>query len=299
MGVLRIAVCTNRPPAAVSGCLAALAADGGGATEGDVLLVLSGLPDTEAAAHERALADALPAARALREPVPGLSAARNHALTACAEDDIVAFVDDDAEVVPGYREALARAWAEAAPGTGCLGGPVHARFPEGRPAWLGDAIVPMLTALDLGPSAVALDPARQALAGANLSFRVAAIRAAGGFDPRWGHAGTRAWFGEDDEAQLALARLGYGVGYVPGPAVLHMIPAARTDPRALLSRRFRHGATVARRGRRSPALAARWLASNALLAPVALLRGDRARAMERFLHATENLGVLLSRWVAR
>jgi glucosyl-dolichyl phosphate glucuronosyltransferase len=296
VGVLRVAVCTNRPPAAVRGCLRALAADGAG---DDVLLVSSGLTDSEAAAHEAALAAVLPAATGLREAVPGLSAARNRALAACGEDDLVAFVDDDAEVVPGYRSALAAAWAEEGPRTGCLGGPVHARFPAGRPDWLGDAVVPMLTALDLGPAPLVLDPSRQALAGANLSFRVAAIRAAGGFDPRWGHAGARTWFGEDDEAQLALARLGYAIRYVPGPAVLHMIPPARTRPRTLLSRRFRHGATVARRGRRSPALAARWLASNALLAPVALLRGDRRRAMERLLHASENLGVLLSRWVAR
>lgn len=299
MGVLRIAVCTNRLPAAVRGCLRALAADGAGRADGDVLVVLSGLPAADVAGHRDAVAPVLPGAVVLEEPVPGLSAARDRAVAACGEDDLIAFVDDDAEVVPGFRGALRRAWDEADPRTGCLGGPVHARFPAGRPAWLGDAIVPMLTALDLGPAPLTLDPARQALVGANLSFRVAALRAAGGFDPRWGHAGARAWFGEDDEAQLALARLGYGVGYVPGPAVLHMIPASRTRPRALLERRFRHGAAMARRGRRPRSVAARWLASNALLAPVAFTRGDRARAMERLLHAAENLGVLLARRVRR
>ena len=276
---LRVAVCTNRAPSAVAPCLDALLAQGA-----DVLLVASGT------------ASAAPWARSgvevTAEPRPGLSAARNRALAEC--DGLVAYVDDDAEVGPGWHEALRAAWARAEPEVGCIGGPIRARFDSGRPEWLTDAILPMLTTLDLGPAPRALDPAIQAVYGANFSFRVEALRAVGGFDPRWGHQGERPWFGEDDEAQLALARAGWAVRYEPAPWVWHVIPPARTRPRALLRRRFAHGAAVGRRGRRGKPLAARWLLSNAVLAPVAAARGRRGRAMERSLYAAENLGVLLA-----
>lgn len=290
MPVVRVAVCTNRPPAAVAACLAALAAEGAGAR---ALLVVSGGTRAAAADHASALAAVLPDAEALPEPCSGLSVARNRALAACGDDEIVAFVDDDAVVGPGWRTALEQAWVGAGDRVACLGGPIRPCFPAGRPAWLGDAILPMLTALDLGPEALDLDPARQVVYGANMSFRAGALRAAGGFDERWGHRDGRPWFGEDDEAQLALARAGWGVRYDPGPWVWHVIPPERARPVALLHRRLRHGAAVRRRGRRGPAPAARWLASNAVLAPVALARGDRAEAMQRALHAAENLGVLL------
>jgi succinoglycan biosynthesis protein ExoM len=287
---VRVAVCTNRRPAALGECLAALAEQGAGA---GALLVTSGLAESAAAEHARAAAPLLPGVAVLREPRPGLSAARNRALAACAEDEVVAFIDDDAVVGAGWRERLSAAWAAAGERVGCIGGPIRPRFDAGRPDWLGDAILPMLTALDLGPAPRDLDPRERVVFGANFSFRVRALRGVGGFDERWGHRGDRSWFGEDDEAQLALARAGWIVRYAPEPWVWHVIPPERTRPMALLGRRLRHGAAVRRRGRRGPALAARWLASNALLAPVAALRGDRARAMERLLHAAENLGVLV------
>ncbi len=203
MSRVRVAVCTNRPPAALSGCLAALAAEGA-----DVLVVASGVDPAAYAA------DGL---EVLAEPAPGLSAARNRALAACAGEDVVAYVDDDAEVRPGWLAALTAAWDAAGPRVGCIGGPIHARFPGGRPDWLGPAIEPMLTTLDLGPAARDLVPGEQSVFGANMSFRVAALREAGGFDPAWGHSGDRAWFGEDDEAQLALGRRGWTTRYEPGP----------------------------------------------------------------------------------
>jgi GT2 family glycosyltransferase len=291
VAALRVAVCTNRPPEAVAECLTALAAQAAGA---GALLVVSGPDEALVAAHERAAPAALPGARVLREPRSGLSAARNRALGACREGEVLAFLDDDAVIGPGWRAALTAAWAAAGARLGCIGGPIRPRFPAGRPVWLGDAVLPMLTALDLGPVAHDLDPSVRSVYGANFSFRVSALRAAGGFDERWGHRGRRAWFGEDDEAQLALARAGWAVRYEPGPWVWHVIPAARARPGALLARRLRHGAAVRRRGRRGRPRAARWLASNAVLAPLALARGDRARAMERALHAAENLGVLLA-----
>ena len=278
MPQVRVAVCTNRPPEALSGCLGALAHE-----DADVLVVASGVDPAPYAGA---------GVEVLHEPAPGLSAARNRALAACAEDAVVAYVDDDAEVDRGWLAAMRAAWEAAGPRVGCVGGPIRARYPGGRPVWLGDAIEPMLTTLDLGPEPRDLDPDRQAVFGANMAFRVAALREAGGFDPAWGHRGATTFFGEDDEAQLALVRHGWTVRYEPGPSVVHVIDPARATPRALLRRRYAHGRAVALRGRRDRRTAARWLVTNAAQAPLALVRGDRAEAMERALYAAENLGVL-------
>src|SRR5262249_24417796 len=109
---LRICVCTNRAPAVSLPCLRELAEQG--LNPADLVLVGSGGHDRAAAAHEQALATALPGARVLAEPRPGLSVARNRALAASEEGDVVAFLDDDAIPGGGWLEAMREAW-EAAP----------------------------------------------------------------------------------------------------------------------------------------------------------------------------------------
>jgi hypothetical protein len=64
----------------------------------------------------------------------GLAAARNEALDRC-DGEVLAFVEDDVAVEPGWLAALEEAWA--APGAahlGCVGGPlVPAPPPRGPP----------------------------------------------------------------------------------------------------------------------------------------------------------------------
>ena len=68
---------------------------------------------------------------------------------------------------------------------------------------------------------------------------------------------------------------------------------------AFLRRRFAYGAGLGARGGRAPARAARQLASSAVGAPLAALRGDAVLAMERATRAAENAGVLLAPVLAR
>jgi hypothetical protein len=126
--------------------------------------------------------------------------------------------------------------------------------------------------------------------GANVSFRVEALRRIGGFDPAFGHSGGRVFFSEEDEAQRALARLGYGVRYVPDAAVEHVIPPERLTRGSFLRRRFAYGATLGVRRVRPAGVAARQALSSGAGALVALGRGQLF--MERAVRATENLGVL-------
>jgi GT2 family glycosyltransferase len=281
---IRVAVCTNRGPEAVRECAAALRAQLGGER---LALVTSGLPAVEAERHRESFGSEV-----LVEPRPGLSRARNRALAWTPDDEVLAFVDDDAVVAEGWWEALRRRWDEAPAEVACIGGPIRPRFAQPPPPWFSEAIAPALTVLDRGPEARDLDPAAESVYGANISFRAAPLRQAGGFDPALGHSGTGAYFGEENEAQLALARLGYLVRYVPDAAVWHLIPAGRMRRGSILRRRFAYGASLAARGGRPRAVAARQALSSAAGCLVAAAKRDERLVMVRAFRAAENAGVL-------
>jgi GT2 family glycosyltransferase len=272
-------VCTNRSPDTVAPSLDALRTQ-----NASVLVVASGVPP----------ADHGPGVNVLHEPRPGLSRARNRALLECAGDDVLAFVDDDTLIGDGWLAALRDAWDRADSGVACIGGPIRPRFEGERPRWLSDRLLPVLTTLDYGQEARDLDPFVTTVYGANVSFRAGPLRDVGGFDPGLGHGGRATGFGEEDEAERALARAGFVIRYEPGPWVEHVIPAHRTRPAAFLRRRLEYGAGLGARGGRAPARAARQLATSAAGAPLAVLRGDAALTMERATRVAENAGVLLA-----
>jgi len=254
--------------------------------EGALVVVTSGLDESAVAGHRAAFAGTL-----LDEPRPGLSRARNRALDWAGEDDVLAFVDDDAVVEDGWYEALERTWREAGAEVACIGGPIRPRWPSGGPpTWISDPILPALTLLDLGPAVRDIDPAMTTVYGANISFSVAALRRVGGFDPAFGHSGRRVFFSEEDEAQRALVRLGYVVRYVPDAAVEHVIPPERLTRRSFLRRRFAYGQTLGVRRARPRSLAARQALSSGAGSVAAL--GRQKLFMERAVRAAENLGVL-------
>src|SRR3954466_15759863 len=275
---LRVAVCTNRPPDAVAEAVDALREQ---VPPEALEVVVSGRRD--------------PAF--LSEPRPGLSHARNRALAWAAEAgaDVLAFVDDDVMVDPGWDSALVARWDEAPADVACIGGPIRPRFSVPPPPWFSDGIAHVLTLLDRGPVVRALDPDAEAVYGANISFRVEPLQAVGGFDPALGHSGSRTFFGEEDEAQRALVRRGYRVRYVPDSGVEHVIPADRLTRGSFLRRRFAFGQGLGLRGGRPRGLAARQALSSGCGSLVAAVSGRDALAMERAVRAAENLGVLAAR----
>src|SRR3954465_5488452 len=221
---LRVAVCTNRSPdAALEALRSQVPAEA-------LTVVVSGRLD--------------PAF--LSEPRAGLSRARNRALAWAAEAgaDVLAFVDDDVVVDPGWYSAPVARGVGPPADVACIGGPIRPRFSVSPPPWFSDGIAHVLTLLDRGPSVRDLDPDVEAVYGANISFRVEPLRQVGGFDPSLGHSGGRVFFAEEDEAQRALVRLGYGVRFGRGAAVEHVIPAARLTRASFLRRRFAYGAAL-------------------------------------------------------
>lgn len=271
-------MCTNRSPAAIAPCLAALREQ---VPAEHLVVVASGVAPEPFGAG------------ALAEPRPGLSRARNRALAWCGDDsDVLAFVDDDALVDAGWYRSLGARWEEAPATVACIGGPIRPEWAAPPPRWISDPLLPALTVLDLGPEVRDVDPDVTTVYGANISFRAGALRRAGGFDPAFGHDGARTRFSEEDEAERALARLGYAIRYVPDAGVRHVIPAERLTRASFLKRRYAYGRSLGRRGARTRALAARQALSSAAGTLPAALRSDDRLLMERAVRAAENAGAL-------
>jgi glycosyltransferase involved in cell wall biosynthesis len=284
-----VAVCTNRNPAQVSEALAALADQ---VPADRILVVTSGLRPDEAAAHRAAAPGPVE-----EEPQPGLSLARNRALAWAADRGapVIAYVDDDAVVDRGWWDALCQRWDDAGERLAVVGGPIRPRWTVAPPAWLSEAVLPVLTLLELGGEERELDPEVTTVFGANVSFAVEPLQAIGGFDPAFGHSGRRISFSEEDQAQRALAANGLRVLYAPELGVRHVIPADRLTRRAFVRRRFAYGHALGARGGRGAWRAARQVATSGPGAVVAALRGDQKRFMERAVRAAENVGVLTGR----
>jgi GT2 family glycosyltransferase len=282
---IRIAVCTNRSPGAIRECLEALLEQAGAES---VVLVTSGLAELDVAAHRDAFGGTV-----LAESRPGLSLARNRALEAAR--DVIAFVDDDAVVAEGWWDALRRRWDEAPADVACIGGPIRPRYSVDPPPWFSDGIAHTLTLLDRGAEVRDLDPSEEAVYGANISFRVEPLRAAGGFDPALGHSGERVFFAEEDEVERALVRAGHRVRYVPDAAVWHVIPPERLTRGSFLRRRFAFGKALGMRRGRTRGVALRQALASGGGALAAAATGRHALAMERAVRAAENAGVLLAR----
>jgi glycosyltransferase involved in cell wall biosynthesis len=117
-----------------------------------------------------------------------LNAARNSGIRAAATD-LIAFVDDDVLVPPGWVDAVVEGAARH-PDAEAFGGPIRARF-EGRvPRGCGREDPP-ITTLDLGPS----DVEAEMVWGANFAVRRSAVERIGDFDETLdrGHGDEEEW----------------------------------------------------------------------------------------------------------
>jgi GT2 family glycosyltransferase len=170
----------------------------------DVLVVVDG-PDPPSEAVARA-----GGARVVVHDAPrGLNAARNTAI-AHGDADLIAFVDDDVEVRPGWLEALLRAAVDE-PDVDVFTGPIFARF-EDHPFRTCGREGPPVTFLDLGAEDVDAPHAW----GANLAIRRSAFDRVGLFDE------SRELYGDEQEWQDRLrASARPRIRYVAAAALDH------------------------------------------------------------------------------
>jgi len=139
----------------------------------------------------------------------GLNDARNTGVDE-ARSDVLAFVDDDVAVHPGWLRALLDAEAQAEPDVDVLTGPIRARFEDHRLRACGRE-GPPITWQDLGRHDT---DARHAW-GANMTVRRRALERAGRFDA--GYTGA----GDEEAWQRRLLAAGGRIRYVAAAGVDH------------------------------------------------------------------------------
>jgi GT2 family glycosyltransferase len=176
--------------------------------------------------------------RVVREPRPGISAARNRGVSV-ATGEIVAFTDDDVQVHPGWLRALSSRFAGQPHASAVTGLVVpleletHAQILfEQSGSGLDRGFAP-LTFQRVGRFTVrrrdeeaGTEQIRSIYLtgefglGSNMAFRTAVLQAAGGFDEALG-VGTRTRGGEDLAMLLELLMAGHQLGYEPTAIIQH------------------------------------------------------------------------------
>lgn len=127
----------------------------------------------------------------------GICGARNAGIEA-SRCDVVAFVDDDAQVQPGWLERLREDYRD--PAVTGVGGNAQPVWPAERPAWFPDTFNWVVGCSHEGlPEHRA--PVRNLL-GCNMSFRREALDAVGGFNPEIGQTGSNLM--RCDETELCI-----------------------------------------------------------------------------------------------
>ena len=195
-------------------------------------------------------ADAVRARRAVRYlphgPARGLNAARNTGVRESAAP-LIAFVDDDVLVPPGWLAALVEG-ADRDLDAEAFGGPIRARF-EGRPPRGCGREQPPITTLDLGEQDREVD----FVWGANFAVRRTAVDRVGPFDES-----IELPHGDEEEWLERLHAAGGRVVYLAGAGLDHRRTAedARLRPLARAAYARGRGARASdSRRRRAPSLA--------------------------------------------
>jgi GT2 family glycosyltransferase len=149
----------------------------------------------------------------------GLSGARNSGVAA-AEEDVVAFLDDDALPRPDWLQTLVAAYGDGVIG---VGGSIQPLWESRRPDWFPPEFDWVVGCTYLGlPEAPG--PVRNMI-GANMSLRRSVFERVGGFAHELGHKGAVPFGCEETElcirAQQALP--GQAIRYEPAAAVQHWV----------------------------------------------------------------------------
>jgi HAD superfamily hydrolase (TIGR01662 family) len=203
--------------------------------------------------------------RVVRGPARGPAAARNAGWRAC-DSEWVAFLDDDVEPERGWAARLAAELAAVAPDVGGIQGRVVVPLPPGR------------RPTDWERNTRGLETARWATA--DLTYRRAALEAAGGFDERFPRA-----YREDADLGLRVTAAGWRIvcgertvrhPARPAPAWVSIAKQAGNADDVLMRRL--HGRGWRRRAGVPPGRRTRHLAVTAAVAAALAARRPRVAA---------------------
>lgn len=162
------------------------------------------------------------------ERTPGISAARNRALSTATADDVLVFIDDDERPEPGWLAALLDTWR--ATGAQAVVGPVTSTFEVAPDAWIeaGGFFVRRRLATGQEVTVAATN---------NLLLQLGFVREHGlRFDLDFGITG-----GDDTMFTRELVGAGGRIVWCAEAMVVDVVPAARVTHRWVMLRAFSSG----------------------------------------------------------
>ncbi|MCB1286176.1 MAG: glycosyltransferase family 2 protein [Mycobacterium sp.] len=168
----------------------------------------------------------------------GICGARNAGIEA-SRCDVVAFVDDDAEVQPGWLERLREDYRD--PRVTGVGGNAQPVWPDERPAWFPETFNWVVGCSHEGLP-VDRAPVRNLL-GCNMSFRRDALDAVGGFNSEIGQVGANLMRCDETELCIRINQETTAPVLLLDPAVKvrHWVSDDRTTWKYFLRRCFWEG----------------------------------------------------------
>lgn len=234
-----VVICTRNRARYLKACVASVLAQTLARDRFEILIVDNGSSD-ETAALGRAW-QASGDARYIREPVVGLSQARNTGWQS-ARGRWVGYLDDDGRASPDWLESARAAFCDATPEPAWVGGPIDLDWEGAPPSWLDEELQECLGRLDWGPAARWLEPMER-LGGGNSFYPRAVLASLQGFDTRLGRKSDLLLSGEETQLQRRLEAAGGRLYYHPGVRMLHSVPVERLQPRFFYGRYYWGGIT--------------------------------------------------------
>ena len=221
---------TYRRAAELAALLPQLAAQARSVDEDVAVVIVDNDPDAGARRQVEAFGHDV---RYVHAPTPGIAAARNSALTAAGEADLLVFIDDDERPGADWLARMLATWRISRPAA--VAGPVISEFSGELDAWVREGRFFDCRRL---PTGTETDVA----ATNNLLLHLGTVRAAGlRFDERFGLSG-----GSDTVFTRALHQAGGRIVWCDEAVVTQVVPAERVSRHWVLRRAFRTGNGEAR-----------------------------------------------------
>jgi len=152
--------------------------------------------------------------RYVLEPNKGLSFARNRGITE-ARAPIITYIDDDAEVIPGFLQSIVNFMQEDKSVVG-IGGKVIPKYSESEePKWMSRYLDGMVGRIDYGPTSKRFDSTMKYPGGCNMTYTKQILQKAGGFNNQL------TFRADDKDIFFQVTRYTNNIYYLPEAALYH------------------------------------------------------------------------------
>lgn len=225
--LISIIICTYNRAKLLNECLASLSVQSCKDMAWDVIVVDNNCTDNSVEVAEKWRSKLN--IRVVKEEKQGLSHARNAGLQN-SNAMLVAYLDDDCTVSPGWLAAIADGF-QGFPDTACFGGRINLRWEGGvQPSWMSDNVRPALGHQELSDGISLV----RHVNGGNMIWVRQILLELGGFNLSLGRVGKIKLAGEESEVQEKARERGLLIRYLPDALAYHWVPKERQTRKHIL-----------------------------------------------------------------